>query len=253
MINYTGSIDTDRGIGTILSNFSSDYINHIIGDSLNMRFRPFSGPMPNMVDVLERQFLSIASNSKDYVDKVNEVRTETYKEIILIICNYYNLTFTGDFDSMRIDEIYGITHTLYDIFISRFTDYLIDFFVSYIVNNADSIASYLKTDDTVVKPKDTSIYSSRNYIDPKFILIHCNVNKVIYDIAGHDISLQALLNYFVEPNISSRLNDLLADNGDIYKYHYTCYITDQRYSASLLTNIKLKLQSRTQEAFNILG
>ena len=130
---------------------------------------------------------------------------------------------------------------------------MIDFFVSYIVNNADSIASYLKTDDTVIKPKDTSIYSSRNYIDPKFILIHCNVNKVIYDIAGHDISLQALLNYFVEPNISSRLNDLLADNGDIYKYHYTCYITDQRYSASLLTNIKLKLQSRTQEAFNILG
>lgn len=253
MINYTGTIDTDRGIGTILGNFSTEYINHVIGDSLNMRFRPFNGPMPNMVDILERQFLSIAANSKDYTDKVNEVREETYREIILLICNYYNLTFTGDFDSMQIGEIYGIAHTLYDIFISRFTDILIDFFVSYIVNNADSIASYLKLESNSSNKKDQGIYSSNKYIDPKFISIHANINKVIYNMAGYDISLEELLNYFVERTVAERLNNLLLDNGDIYKNYYAYYIIDQRYSASVLTNIKLKLQSRTQEALNILG
>ena len=41
------------------------------------------------------------------------------------------------------------------------------------------------------------------------------------------------------------------DNGDIYKTHYACYILDQRYSAGVLTNIKLKLQAKTQEAMKI--
>lgn len=253
MSNFSGSIDTDAGIGTILSNFSTEYINHVIGDSLNMKFRPFDGAMPNMVDVLERQFLSILVNSPDYTEKITDVKIETYKEIILNICNYYGLSFSGDFDSMQPEEIHGIAHTLYDIFISRFTEFMIDFFVSYIINNADSIASYLKTDESINKPKEAGIYSPKNYIDPKYILIHANVNKVVYNMAGYDIDLQTLLNYFLDPVTSNRIGSLLVDNGDIYKRHYACYIMDQRYTASVLTNIKLKLQSRTQEALNITG
>ena len=113
-----GTIDTDAGIGTILSHFSTEYINHVIDDSLNMKFRPFDGAMPNMVDVLERQFQSIAANSKDYLEKISDVRIESYKEIIYKICSYYNLTFVGDFESMNPQEIYGIAHILYDVFIS---------------------------------------------------------------------------------------------------------------------------------------
>ena len=41
MNSYTGSIDTDMAIGTILSNFDSAWIMHSIQDSLNMKFRPF--------------------------------------------------------------------------------------------------------------------------------------------------------------------------------------------------------------------
>ena len=119
MNGYMGNIDTDAGIGTILSHFSSEYIDHVIDDSLNMKFRPFDGPMPNMVDILERNFLSISNNAKDYQEKVSDVRIETYKEIIYKICNFYNLSFTGDFDSMTPEEIYGVCHIMYDIFISR--------------------------------------------------------------------------------------------------------------------------------------
>ena len=52
MNSYTGSIDTDMAIGTILSNFDSAWIMHSIQDSLNMKFRPFNDPMPNFVDIL---------------------------------------------------------------------------------------------------------------------------------------------------------------------------------------------------------
>lgn len=244
-------IDTDAGIGTILSYFDTNYINHIILDSLNMKFRPFDGPMPNMIDVLERQFLGITSNAPDYRDKISDVRIETYKEIINMICNYYGLLFAEDFDSLTSEEIHGIAHCLYDIFISRFTDYMINFFVSYIINNAIDISNYLKLDETAIKPKESGMYAPKNFVDEKFILIHANVNKVIYNMAGYDINLQQLLNYFVDQNTAMRLGSLLVDNGDIYKTHYASYILDQRYQAGVLTNIKLKLQAQTQEAMQI--
>ena len=197
MNNYVSTIDTDAGIGTILSHFSTEYINHIISDSLNMRYRPYNIPMPNMVDVLERDFLAIRANSPDYTEKVSFVREETYKEIILLICKYYNLTFTGVFENLSSEELYGIAHTMYDIFISRFTDHMMDFFVSYIVENSSSIEAYLKMDENYIKPKESGLYAPENFIDPKYILIHANANKVIYNMAGYDIPLHTILFYLL--------------------------------------------------------
>lgn len=246
-------IDTDAGIGTILSNFSSEYINHVIEDSLMMKFRPFDGPMPNMVDVLNRQFLAILNNAPDYKDKIEYVRSETLQEIIQAICKFYNLSFMGDFESMEYMELYGIAHTMYDIFISRFTEYMLDFFVSYVIRNSDSIASYLANDPNTTKPKEQGLYAPDNFIDPKYILIHANINKVIYNMAGYDISLNDLLGFFLSPNDRAKMQSLLADNGDIYKTHYASYILDPKYSAGVLTNIKLSLQSKTQELINVIN
>lgn len=253
MVRNINTIDTDQGIGTILSNFDSQYIYHVISDSLNMKFRPFDGPMPNMVDILERQFNSILSHSPDYINQVKEVRFQTYKEIIITICNYYNLTFSADVDNLSQDELFGITRLLYEIFVARFTDYMIDFFVSYIVNNADSIVSYLNIDENSIKPKESGSYSPKYYIDPKFIIIHANANKVIYNLAAYDITLENLFNYFVDNITASRLNNIISDNGDIYKNHYASYILDSRYTANILTIIKLRLQARTRESINVLG
>lgn len=251
-MNSSYIIDTDGGIGTILSNFSTDYIEHVIDDSLNMRFRPFDGPMPNYVDILERQFQATLMYAPDYTEKVNEVRVETYKEIINNICRYYNLNFAESFENLTDNEIKTIAHVLYDIFISRFTEYMMDFFVNYIVRNSDSIASYIKADPNYIKPKETGVYSPDNYIDPKYILIHANVNKVAYNMAGYDITLDTLLRYFLDPNTANKFITLLEDRGDIYKNYYAVFILDQRYSASVLTNIKLSLQSKTVEAMNVI-
>lgn len=248
MNGFSTTIDTDAGIGTILSHFSTEYINHVVEDSLNMKYRPFMyGAMPNMVDVLERQFLAIDNNAKDYTEKTMQVRFETYQEIIQKICKYYNLHFAGDFDSISPEEIYAITRTIYDVFISHFTEYMIDFFVSYIVDNADSIANYLRLDETSVKPKESGVYNSEDYIDPKYILIHANINQVIYNMAAYDISLETLLNYFLKNSVAAQISSLLEDCGDIYKNYYACYILDQRYAPGVLTNIKLQLQGRTKQ------
>lgn len=249
MNNFVGSLDTDMAIGSILSNFETPWVMNSVQDSLNMKFRPFSGPMPNFVDILERQFNSITVAGPDFKTKIDETRIETYKEIIQAICSSYSLVFTEPFENISPMELYGIAHTMYDIFISRFTEYMVEFYIKYILTNMDSIYTYLMSDDTVKKPKDKEVMA--NYIDPKFHLIHANLNKIIMDMTGYDIPLSTLLSSFVDSASAERLCNLLTDTGDIYKYHYAAYLHDQRYMADLLTSIKLKLQSKTQQAFTI--
>lgn len=243
---YPGQIDTDMAIATILSNFDSEYIHDIVEYSLKMKFRPFSEPMPNIVDVITRQLKSVLANSQDYQDNVNNVIDETYKEIIIYICQSYNLTFTGDLDSIPQDNLYSICRTLYNIFVSSFTDFYIDFLVNYIINNVDSIHAYLLNDPESIKPKEQdALYNVSNYGNPKFILIHANINKVIYNMASYDITLYNLIDAFLDPTSAGVIKSLLIDNGDIYKDFYGIYIRTSNTMAGVITNVKLKLQERT--------
>lgn len=249
MNNYSRSIDTDAGIGIILSNFETSWVIHTVQDSLNLRFRPFAEPMPNFVDITFRQFATIMSQAPDYLDQVLVTRDQTLKEIITTISEYYNLDFI-DIDEIESTELYGIAHVMYDIFVSRFTDYMVDFFINYIIDNIDNIYAYLSSDDNIKKPKEKDM-TVKNYIDPKLLLIHANLNTVVLNMISYDFSLEFLLSYFTDPNTAARLSSLLSDKGDIYKNYYAIYLQDQRYMAELLTCIKLKLQSKTQEAYSI--
>lgn len=238
------NVDTDAGIGEILSNFDSDYIMHVVEDSLSQRFRPFAGPMPNMVDVLERNFIATIDNCPDYVEKIKDVRKETYIEIITKICSFYQLSITVDLEDMDPKYLHSIAKMLYDVFVARFTDCMINFFVSYIIDNADTIYNYLKSMDNINRPRENGAYNKNNFIDDKFILIHANANMVIYNIAGYDINLNTLLKFFFPPQITDSLLSILEDNNDIYKYHYAAYIKSD-FAPELITRIKLELQSRT--------
>ena len=238
------NIDTDAAIGSVLSNFSTEYIMHVVTDSLEHKFRPFDGPMPNMVDVLERNFLSVLANAPDYVAETNDVRSKTYIEIIEIISRAYQLEYTEDLSTFKIDELYGIARSLYDVLVARFTDNMIDFFVSYIINNSDDIYNYLKSMDNINRPRNQA-FSDENFIDNKYILIHANANMVIYNIAGYDISMSELFHYFFPAPVADRILSIFSDGGDLFKYHYASYIKDITKSPEIITRIKLALQSRT--------
>lgn len=247
---YTNSIDTDMAIGSILSNFETPWIIHTVEDSLDMKFRPFGEPMPNFIDILNRQFNATIDAGPDYRDQIEEVRRQSFKEIVNTICNYYGLELGEPIDQLNPLEFYGISRNLYDIFVSNFTEYMINFFITYIIQNMDSLYIALMNDETVKKPKEKDI-PVKSYIDPKFYIIHSNLNKIILNMANYDIPLNALLTYFVDPNMATRLGNLLIDTNDIYRHHYAIYLQDQRYMADLLTCIKLRLQARTQESLTI--
>lgn len=238
------AIDTDAALASILSNFDSEYINDIVSDSINRKFNPFGSDMPNIVDILDRQFKAVLANSPDYKDEITECKIKTYFEILQIICNYYNLSI--NFDPYSIDEIelYGITRSMYEVLVSSFTNTIINFFVSYIMQNVDSIVAYINQDPNAKKPKDNQIDPSM-FIDSKFILIHANMNYIIYNMASYDIPIDQMFRYIFDQNTSDRLNNLFSDLGDFYKNHFASYIMDPKSTAGLLTNIKLTLQSTT--------
>jgi len=240
-----GMLDTDQAIGTILGNFSSEYILHVVEDSLNLKFRPFSDEMANMPDVLERQFSAIYANAPDYLDQITYTRSETYQEIIRIICNYYNLEFTGIFEDIDPNELYGIARTMYDIFISRFTQYCISFFTRYIIDNKESIYAMINNLPDIYRPKEQA--NNKRVNDEMMLLIHANINSIILAMPAFDIKLENLLQYFCDPIVFNRLNGLLVDKGDIYKNHYASYITNNKTTAEMITSIKLSLQSATYE------
>lgn len=250
MNNYINSIDTDAAIGSILSNFETPWIMHSVYQSLNMKFRPFSEPMPNFADIVNRQLDNVLGQAPDFRDKVEETKVETNKEIIEAICQYYNLSFLVPFEEIHPNELYGITHTLYDVFVSRFTDYMVDFYISYIINNVDSIYAYLLSDPNIKKPKEKEL-QGRNFLDPKFYVIHNNLNRIIINMISYDITLEDLIGFFLPGPVGVRILQLISDNGDIYKNHYAAYLQDQRYMADLLTVIKLKMQVKTQEVFGV--
>lgn len=239
-------LDTDAAVGIILSNFSSEYIEHVMIDSLELenRFRPFAGPLPNFVDILQRQLTTVLNNAPDYRDQVLEVTIETYKEVILHICNKYNLQFCKPFEEIELTELYGIARTLYDIFVSNYTTHFIDFVSSYIINNADFIISSLQNDPNAIKPKEVGVYDKERFVDPKYILLQANIITVINNMASYDIPLDTMLSYFLQPSMASYLSSILTDVGDIFKNHYAICILDNRYKSGLMTNVQLNLQSR---------
>ena len=64
------NINTDSAMADILDCMSYDYVYHVITESINMRFRPYSTPMPNIPYSLEQNFriqLDAAPGSRDQI------------------------------------------------------------------------------------------------------------------------------------------------------------------------------------------
>ena len=245
------NIDTDYGIGTILSRFDSEYITSIIQNSINNRFRPFSEPMPNMVAVLSREFEAVKNHTPDYRDKVLEVEDRTYQEICSMICDGFGLQLDLDNDQLVGETLKSFAYWMYDIFVSRFTDNLVNFYTSYIMRNIDNIYSYLLDANEVKKARENSVQAQDMYTNAKFALIHANLNKIVMNMVSYDISLQELLSYITDPNIANMLCTFISDKGDIYKYHFASYITDRNTVSGLITSIKLHLQNISISNINI--
>ena len=233
-------ITTDYEITTILSNFSTNFIQDTIEDSINYKFRPFGLRSPDYPKILNDQLNLVKYHSCGYDEYIEETRVEMFNDIIETICNHYNLFITEDIPD---EQLYSLTSLMYQIFVSEFTDRMINFFASYIINNKESYLNYLTGDQLNLKTN----YAKKVYNDPTLIAVYDNMGVVIDTLTTMDIPMFQLLTYLSDQQISEFICNYITDNGDIYKNHYACYILDPSTRPDILTAIRMKFVAMTAQ------
>jgi hypothetical protein len=152
-------ISTDYGIATILGNFSDDFIEDTIKESLSYRFRPYGLRSPNYPEIFNSQLQNVKDHSVGYDEQIEDKRLEVFQTIIDIISAYYNFRESEDIPD---EQIYSVAYIMYQLFVSEFTERMLNFFTQYIINNIDNISRYLSTMDNVRKSSKTS-YAKKIY------------------------------------------------------------------------------------------
>ena len=250
MIQYSGTpfqynpaitnIDIDSKLAGILAQFDDDYIMDVVKDSLNNKFRVYDLPRPNIVSAFEANFKQLTEGFSSNVDKIAETRKDVYLNIIYIICDYYDFTFELKDDT----DIYSVAYWLYEVFVSNFTNGLMNFYVGYFIREKDALNSALGLLQLKKENDPSFSYSKKLFKDPKLAAIHCNLEYVINEIQEIDINLEYILTciFATNPTVPTYLSSYITDTGNFFKNHYENYILNSKESADVLIYIKLSLQ-----------
>ena len=241
------NVNTDYAIANILNQLSFDYIYHIVNDSLNMKFRPYSAPMPNIPYSLEQNFKMQLDAVPSSRDDILQKREEANLTIIKILCDYYNLSYNAS------DDVYSDAFYLYKFLVSDFTNTVVLFYVNYIIQEKKHIYENLNLQDAK-KNKDSSYtYSKKLYSNNIIAAIHSNIIPIVKDIATYNISLQDVIDVRYmgdEQNTAYHLNSIISDNGYFYDY-IRSFVTSDTTMADVINCIKLQLQTVTGEMIRL--
>lgn len=231
------NVNTDNMLGSILSNFETQYITDIVRDSINMRFRPYNIGMPGL-NAFEQRFQTIVANLDDYSQKQQtmQVRENTYNEIISIVCQYYNLTYTPNDDI----DVYAVAYFLYDLLVSNFSATIVNFFTNFIVRNQEELYKQISPN---ISKETTNNYSKKMYNNNHLGAIHSFLSVVMDNISVMDIKLQDILQYSVtDINEINIIGFTITDNNDIFKDHFVPFLKNSSTRSDLITCVKLSLQ-----------
>lgn len=237
----------DNRVASMMNNLSEDYIFHVIRDSLNMKFRPYSTAMPNMVYSYEQFFIYAAGDNDSMSvrsEDIQQKRQDTYMAIIELLCSTYNLEYNPSGD------LYTDAFYMYSFLLSDFTNTLITFFLNYILREKNNIYNSMNLEEGK-KSKDSSIaYSKRLYNgqDDVLAVIHANIVSIMRDICTFDITLQDIITsryYGTEAGIAQHLMNIISDKGNFYQNHIVPFAQGQ-FQADTINCIKLALQREVE-------
>jgi hypothetical protein len=192
------NIQAENEVAVLLSNFSTNYIFGVIQDILADRHTSFDIlSKPNLVISFESNFKSALSQYPSDRNNILQVRDQTYREIIDLICKDFQM-------EIRYDETVDFFTTakyIYDFFISNYNSYVSLFFSKIITREKDGIYQSLHLEETKKSKDSTTLYNKRLYNDPKIALINSNLTNVIGYITQVEFSMETILNYIYGNNV----------------------------------------------------
>lgn len=238
-------ISTDYGIATILGNFSEDFIEDTIKESINYRFRPYGLRSPNYPEILSSQLQNVKQHALGYEDQVDDKYVEVMTSIINTINEFYGLQIIEDIPD---EQLYPIASILYQIFVSEFTERMLNMYTQYIVNNITTLLNYLPADQKISKTN----YAKKLYNDQNLIAVYDNMGAVVNILAGLDISFDQLAAYMSDNATAAFLCQYINQVDDVYKNKFTCYILDPASRPDVITAIRFKFVALTVENSEVM-
>ena len=233
-------ISNEYNITEILAHFDSDYVISTIEDKLEEIDFASSLIQPNIIASFEENFKLMREQFPGDESNINAVRIRVYTEIIQILCAKFNLQFNEIDDTI---DLYTAAFYAYDFLVCNRNNIMVNFFVSFIRNNKDSLYNALNL-DAIKKNKDSSLmYGKKIYADQKYILISANIEKVIKYISSLDIRLVNIFqSTYTNPEIVMFLDNAFADRGNFFNAYYCSIINRPEELPIVITNIRLQLQ-----------
>ena len=240
MITAPYEVSNEYNITELLSHLDSNYIFDIINDKLENSDWANVLPEPNVVVSFEENFKLMTENFPGDAQNIRDIRTQVYSDIILILCDKFNLQFNEADENIN---LYTAAFYLYDFLICNRNNIMITFFTSFIAYNKDSLSRFLNLDDYRKGKDSASAYGKRIYSDQKYGIISANMNKVLNHIATLDISLLNILqSVYTSPEVIAFFDNAIADKGNFFKDFYCSALEQPEALPIIITNIRLSLQ-----------
>lgn len=240
MLTQPYEISNEFNITELLAHFDANYIFDVLNDKLENIDYSASLPEPNIVVSFEENFKLMNENYPGDSQNIRTIREQVYTDIIKILCDKFNLQFNTVDDTI---DKYTAAFYLYDFLVCNRNNIMVNFFVSFIVNNKESLCRFLNLEDFRKSKDSAAAYSKRVYEDQKYAIISANMTKVINHIANLDITL---LNIFQSTytiiGVVEFLDNAIADRGNFFRDYYCSVLSRQDILPLIITSIRLELQ-----------
>lgn len=246
-MNYNSpqQIYTDSMLGSILRDYSTDSIVDIINESIsNFRIQAIPTTLPNLVTISEAKYNDILANFPMERDVIINTRLDTYKAIVKTISDRCDLGY----DIQTDNDIYTVAYYLYDIFVSNFQKYIVDFYASYIANEAKDIMAHIPKEeiDNVIIHRIGKPPEKVSSDELTYRVISDKLYQIIYDMSARDITFDIFLDNIVSTEINPAIKELLTNSisvsASFFRDQISNYVLDDA-NAQLLNYIRIALQS----------
>lgn len=241
MLTEPYAIANEFNITELLEHFDTNYIYDMINDKIEHIDYASILEEPNIIASFEENFKIMNDNYPGDSQNIKSIRVQVYTDIINILCEKFNLQFN------EVDEYidkYTVAFYLYDFLICNRNKYLVNFFTSFIINNKDSLCSFLNLEDYRKSKESAAIYSKRVYDDNIYGIISANIVQVIQHIATLDITLYNIFqSTYTSTEVVNFLDNAILDKGNFFKDYYCIVLGESENMPVIITNIRLMLQS----------
>ena len=236
----TYEVNNDYIFSELLEHFDLEYIFSVLYDKINNFNYTSSLIEPNIINAFESNFRRMFDELPGDGDNIKSIRDQTYRITIDILTKKFNITFNTEDENI---DLYTAAAYLYEFLICRRNEIMVNFFVSFIINNKESLYTALINDGFKKMRDISSNYSRRVYIDQKIVLITAGMNKVLNYIGEMDVKLVNIFqSTYIDPKVVQFLDNAFSDNANFFKDQYMSVLNNPEISPIIITDIKISLQ-----------